>query len=181
MLDNMEESKTYESETESQAEIESDPEYNSDSYSRSSKGDYDFDSGDESPEHIKQLLMDEEIEISSDFEKEIYLFILSRSLSLNPEDDLNEVTYFDPKLERMVDIYEMIILLCQGIWLPSFLKFLSGVNISEYPNNIKLPESNKSYEIQQSCTAILSGDYEYFLKHPSHIPWCVRHEYKGEV
>ena len=111
----MEESKMYESETESQAEIESDPEYNSDSYSRSSEGDYDFDSGDESPEHIKQLLMDEEIEISSDFEKEIYLFILSRSLSLNPEDDLNEVTYFDPKLERMVDIYEMIILLCQGI------------------------------------------------------------------
>ena len=106
------------------------------------------------------LSIDTKIVISASFKKEIYLHVLANAISLHS----TENNHFDIKLERMVDLYEMVILLCQGICLPSLLKVVSGEDISEYPNNIKLPDGNKSYELAQSCTAILSGDYEYFLK-----------------
>ena len=146
-------------------EDESEMEEEEEEYESSEQMDDLSDSEEEFRARQRQSLsMDTKIVISANFEKEIYLHVLAHTISLYSEDDSKDDNHFDPKLERMVDLYEMVILLCQGICLPSLLKVLSGEDISEYPNSIKLPVDNKSYEMVQSCTAILSGDYEYFLK-----------------
>ena len=71
-----------------------------------------------------------------------------------------KLEYFDTKIHKFIHIYEMIILLAQGVCTPSLIAFLAGNEEDE--NSTLTTEDGKTSRLFASVVSIVTGDFELF-------------------
>jgi hypothetical protein len=78
-----------------------------------------------------------------------------------------DISLFDEKLERKVTFIEQIILLSNGLWLPSFARMFTVKDKCQYLMKPIKHNSNKQYDSFLAFISLLVDDIETFSRHCS--------------